>query len=256
MENLNRITTVLGLIIAVMIAGTQLYTSTTAIGVAYQFQSEHESFARLGRAEKGFGDGLEIGGIEDGGRQKFGFVALSRIDQFHDFRVVRVKDRLRVSSLLEAGETPPQPELLEAFAMAKAAKLAQAECAVLMQRLASACELSDARGKDEGGGRVSVSFALRFIQRDGFGQIKADKKAVYVESDKVLLEKRMGEPTEPERGRRLRAEIYEKAVSLCERLRASTGNCAIFDLNVSIRAGDTNPQDVRAAATFSNIVGG
>jgi hypothetical protein len=250
--NFQQLTAGVVFLIMLMVGVMQLYTSVTAIGAARSIQGDINRFERLGDAGAGFGKDLDVAGVKDGSQQKYGYVAMARIGEFHDFRSVRVSDTARVKDLLADGESAPDPELLEAFAMARAAQIAEAECAVLKERLAAECRVSGSHGSAGRGGLIEIGFSLDFIQRDPLGEIRAERRAVYVESEKRLAEKTLSGPLAPQRSRALRAEIYGKAAAVCAKIRASAGNCAIFALRVAA-ARTGNGLSLRSDAVFTSI---
>ncbi len=100
--NFQQLTAGIVFLIMLMVGVMQAFTSFTVIRVAYNVQSELNGFERMGEAKSTL-MGLEIKGIDDGGRKKYGYVAMARIGEFHDFRSVHVSDTLRVKDLVDAG---------------------------------------------------------------------------------------------------------------------------------------------------------
>ena len=233
----------------------QLYVGITMFGVVHSINSDMAEAEKAGKADSSFSPGLEISGIEDGGQQKYGYVALASIGKMHNNRFVSIESYVRLKDMLEAGETMPDKEMLPAFVTARVARFADAECELLKKSLAAECIVSNSNASPSGNGLVDISFALNFIQKNEFGTIKAKKKAAYVEIEQSLISGSASTTVSLSGAAALRSSLYERAVSLCGKIRRSEGNCAISNVFIRANPSDSNgtAQSVVANATFATI---
>jgi hypothetical protein len=115
--------------------------------------------------------------------------------------------------------------------------------------------VSSSHASPSGNGLVDISFSLNFIQKNEFGTIKAKKKAAYVEIDQNLIDGSTAKVVSLSGAAALRSSLYERAASLCGKVRSSEGNCAISNVFIRATPSDSNGSDqhVVASATFAAI---
>ncbi len=164
-----------------------------------------------------------------------GFKALSNIDQLHEYRAVNVTLRVALRELLEPGEAQPQPEFAGVFMKARAPRLGKQECERLTKKLASECTVGRVSTGRERDGKYTVNLVLNFIQKAPFGEVDKAEVHSYQEVNQRLPVSGQTLRVMPSVSGQKREALYAEAALLCERVRSSEGNCAIYRLDVSER---------------------
>ena len=199
-----------------------------------KMQSDIREIEALGRPNPAFARELQVEGTKGSSGSKPGYVALSYHHALHENRSVTVQAQVPLSDLLEPGESLPEPALLDAFAQARAARLADAECRLVDQVLAKQCVVRDSHGDPDDDGLARISMTLGFVQKSPFGDLPAGPRAAYVETnDPVGRPQRVSLAAAPE----ARARAYAEVADLCDRLRTAEGNCAIAHVMVGTTIG-------------------
>jgi hypothetical protein len=230
-----------------------LMTQMSVLRTALEVESDMTQADRRAAPAADFAAGLEIDGAKDGSRYKLGYMALASVGEMHDFRSVRAEFYVPFKELLDTGENPPDKDLLEAFVNARAARLAKAECDLLMRNLASQCVVDNSKASPSKQGLVRVNVSLDFVQKSEFGEVKAEKRAAYVEHHQSLTSQ-SSQTVTLSKSAEFRASLYERAAKLCDKLRAAEGNCAIYGVTISSRPNNSGgAQEVNAVATLSTI---
>ena len=162
--------------------------------------------------------------------RKWDIAAHMELAVFSDYRTVRTTRMVDITDLLADGETLPEPDLLDLFVEARLARLAERDCAVLREALASTCTASGFRATAQEGTIYRVRVEMNFISRVPVGPVPP--------SDRLLLhERRFAYDTElaapPAQADQDAAhgKLYEAALTACNEIRGQFGNCAIKSID-------------------------
>lgn len=236
--SIGKILGIVAAIPAVMFALVQIYLAVTMGRVAWQVE-------KTTRPEQARKDAFpfQVENTKLKGRYtQPGFLALSNQDQFHTARTVSVSIPLKVRDLLQPGETAPDADSEEVFVKARAVNLANAECGLLQQELASQCKVTGSHVRAYQG-QYTLQVTMQFVQRADFfpalmdGSAKVDGvQYSYQEMSRQLALKPTGDRAMVSQMARLRAKFYARAARQCDSLRSREGNCAVQNINLSTRA--------------------
>jgi hypothetical protein len=222
--------------------------------MSQKMQHDIREVEALGEPNPRFAPKLAVEGADQGDDKKPGYVALSYHDVLHENRSVSVQTEVRLTDLLAEGEALPEPELMGAFVQARAARVADAECRLLEQALASRCIVRSSSGTAGKDGSASIGITMGFVQKTPFGAVPAGPRAAYVESQERIGGDRP-QPIALSAASEARARAYEEIAGLCDRLRESQGNCAIANASVVTRAPPYGGGrgEMTAVATLSSL---
>jgi hypothetical protein len=243
-----------GGLLAAFSMGTQLYVWVTMYGVASQINRSIDEMEQANTPDPSFRPDLEITGTSDGSYVKDGYVAMTSLGKLNDSRVVSVESYVRLEDLLDPGEKLPERDLLSAFTTARAVRVADEECARLLETLASRCVVAYTNASPVENGLAQVGVTMKFIQKSDFGSVKADKRASYVEVDQNLIGGGAQDKTVSLGGSgNARSAIYERAVDFCAKMRSTEGNCAITNVYIRSTPYNGSMQTISASGKFSAL---
>ncbi|MBM7066849.1 hypothetical protein [Actibacterium sp. 188UL27-1] len=155
--------------------------------------------------------------------------------EFSDRREVSATRLIDIRELLGDGETLPEPDFLDLFVEARLARLAERECAILREKIASTCTANSFRSRAIEGNIYRVSVDMRFISRVPVGPVP--------ESDQLILTERrfdfdsdLTNSQDQAAQDAAQALLYSGALTACNEIRAQFGNCAIKTVSSSPRS--------------------
>ncbi|MGL4309036.1 MAG: hypothetical protein ACRCSU_01015 [Paracoccaceae bacterium] len=160
-----------------------------------------------------------------------------------DERQVVLRLPVDVASLLDPAEPMPAPELAQIFAVARADRVANGECARLMRRVAAECDLARA-GVEPGAEAdqpLTLVLTLRFTPLRATGQLPETDQMQFVTSTlpaEPLPDGVAERVTTVETGGTYRDYLYADAEAACAQMRRSVGNCSIMRINADL-TGDS-----------------
>ena len=175
-----------------------------------------------------------------------------RLDELTDERTVQFSQRIAIESLLAPNEAPPHRALYQAYAAARAPGYFVANCAELLDTIASTCKVyhSEGEGPNRHYDSAGISSSLTYIPSYPLGDPttvengKMRTSYIGIDKDPDLLD---GDS---------RRAVYLRARDICAQVRSVLGNCVIenvrFDdgfLRLSGRAAGVRPQTASVSIT-------
>lgn len=151
-----------------------------------------------------------------------------------DMRVTRMID---IRTLVASGETLPPEALRKVFIDARAARLAEAECARLMAQIAESCvprryEASKTPERDTDGMIWGVRMDLAFTPRTPTGAPPAAEAQMFSESRLEFAAPKSFDGMDAQAMAAWTAENYALIEAACADIRAIHGNCSVFDISL------------------------
>jgi hypothetical protein len=239
----------LGLIVGAIVLATQLHTSWVVYNVTSEFQAPLlEEQARQRKAEE-FLKGMDITGSNEWGTEN-ALQVISDFQNFHPNRSLNVAVYINMSDATNGGPAPDK-DLLEAFAQATSAKMADAECAVLLTtQLASKCRVGGSSGQPDKDRMLHIRFNLEFAPKAAFGEIKKAAKGALVENIEKLASD-SSHPLKLAAAQAYRVKLYNKAAQFCAKMKTSFGNCAVMSMQIQ---GSAKGGRAAAHASFARLM--
>jgi hypothetical protein len=158
-------------------------------------------------------------------------------------RDMRVNLQLDIRSLLAPGEAPPPEALRKVFIDARAARLAEAECAQLMAQIAATCvpksyEARDTPERDSDGMLWGVRMALDYTPRTPTGTPPQAAAQMFTESRLEFAAPNSVDGMDAQALAAWKAEHYALIEAACADIRAIHGNCSVFDMSAGGSRGN------------------
>lgn len=152
-------------------------------------------------------------------------------------RDMRVNLMVDIRTLVAPGEALPPEALRKVFIDARAARLAEAECAQLMAQVAATCvpksyEASKTPERDSDGMLWGVRMALDYTPRTPTGTPPAAEAQMFTESRLDFAAPNSVDGMDAQALAAWKAEHYALIEAACADIRAIHGNCSVFDLSL------------------------
>lgn len=147
-----------------------------------------------------------------------GFVSPDQIDQF---RYVNVEFPARAADILDDGEAAPAPEDEIAFLRENLGRFAERECAILLEALASACELNNSDiatyvgGLDREAGGITMGLRLSIVPQDIYTAIPPNARLRARQSENANIRRQLAQRFVREDQWEARRAVYELAADVC-----------------------------------------
>lgn len=151
-------------------------------------------------------------------------------------RDMRVNLMVDIRTLLAPGEALPPEALRKVFIDARAARLAEAECAQLMARIAATCvpksyEADKTPERDSGGMVWGVRMGLAYTPRTATGTPPAAEAQMFNGSRLDFAAPNAVDGMDAQALAAWKAEHYALIEAACADIRAVHGNCSVFDIS-------------------------
>jgi hypothetical protein len=163
-----------------------------------------------------------------------GYQALTSISEPVRQRVVAFNAYVSVRDLLKKGEEMPADDLADVFMSARANTYAEAECALVLKKLASQCSVDNVSAykvRNETG-VYNISGRLRFVQKEGLGKVDTAAQLAYREIQANFGHGKRSVTVMADEAAAAREDFYAEAARACAGLRRTEGNCAIYRVTV------------------------
>lgn len=146
-------------------------------------------------------------------------------------------------------------EKLLAAANEKIQQIAEAECAMMIGRLASQCIVLSATGRPLGAEAFEYQMQLAFAEARPFGKSEPDAAYEFVVSrfspSKAITSQRLYYAKSTQERRR----IYTDIADACDAVRRRSGNCSLTGLSIASRLDRGTPMvRLSASATYATLV--
>ncbi len=186
-------------------------------------------------------------------RLKSGLKAIAGFGEFNSARAIHVATVTTLRDLLKPGEKMPSKDSHDLYVRSRVGFIAKEECNRLLELLARACEFSNTNASRWRGNLYNVSFTLRFIQKDAFGEINSEATLNYTEIDDEFSNRlRNARRWNDKYLAKVRVKAYKKFSKDCKSIKKDHGNCALLNAVFQLRAMDVNNGPVMVTnATFS-----
>lgn len=150
-------------------------------------------------------------------------------------RDMRVNLMVDIRSLLAPGEALPPEALRKVFIDARAARLAEAECAQLLAQVAETCvpksyEADKTPERDSGGLVWGVRMGLAYTPRTATGTPPAAEAHMFNGSRLDFTAPNSVDGMDAQALAAWKAEHYALIEAACADIRAVHGNCSVFDI--------------------------
>ena len=232
----------------ILALGLQIFGSGMMAPVFYQVSS------MMAREEDPFGGKIDIRNARlSSWRLRSGLKAIAGFEEFNSARAIHVATVTTLRDLLKPGEELPSKDSHDLYVRSRVGFIAKEECKRLLELLARACEFSNTNANRWRGNLYNVSFTLRFIQNDAFGEINSEATLNYTEIDDEFSNRlRNARRWNDKYLAKFRVKAYKKFNKDCKSIKKDHGNCALLNAVFQLRAMDINNGPVMVTnATFS-----
>lgn len=143
-------------------------------------------------------------------------------------REVSFEMDMAFTDLLAPGEEVPALELQDLYVKARSAAFLIGYCPEVLGPLATKCDVESATGRVGRDGKISIQGSLSYLPAYEIGNVAEVENGDIMLGSVRLFPRDANLPATPEN----RALAIEKALQLCDLVRAKLGNCLISDLSL------------------------
>ncbi|PRY78222.1 hypothetical protein CLV80_104187 [Yoonia maritima] len=150
-------------------------------------------------------------------------------DELNGERTVSYSVSLPFSEIMKPGEEMPDEAYYDLYAIARAPQFLSEYCVEILGNFAKSCDVGRVRGEVNREGVATMQGELNYIPAYDYGDPSTVENGDLVRARVTILDRYESErPNSPE----TRAEVLAAAITLCEAVKQTFGNCMITDINL------------------------